>query len=314
VLVTATVLAPSLALVLAASPTLWIHVSLEPPTCDAQGLRSAIVALAPAAKVAVGNEAPAGDLQVTLLQAGGEAVLTVTGRGDPLVRALPHAKDCNQTLETAALMVTRYLDAIPSETNEVTPVAAQEVVAPVPSPPSEPGAKTRAWLSLGPTLLGAPAGLTAGLALEVGVRLRFVQFSLGGEAGLAQHAPVNSSMTSQGEYVVTPAAAWITAAFVPQLGPGKLILGLSGGVFYTSAFVRTSVPVSQQGSSSAFDGFAGVRVGYLIDLPANFAVSLTYEERYFPAPTQFVFDGFPDTVSVPTLSGELALMMSWYFF
>jgi hypothetical protein len=305
------VLASFLALSLAASPTLWIHVSLEQPSCDAAALRSAIAALAPAVNVAIGNEAPSGDLQVTLLQAKGDAVLTVTGRGEPLVRSLGHAgDDCTQTVETAALMIARYLDAIPSETSESLP--AVQKATPQEPPPSE-SRRSKAWLSLGPTVLRGPAGVTAGLAFELGVRLSPLQVAVGGEADLAQHAPV-SSMSSDGEYVVTPAAVWITAAFVPRLGPGNLILGLSGGGLVTSAFVRTSVPVSQPGSQTVFDGFAGLRVGYLLDLPADFSVSLTYEERYCPAPTRFTVAGFPDTVLVPTFSGELALMVAWYFF
>ncbi len=306
-------LASALALALTASPTLWLEVTLPESTCGAESLQAAIVALAPGLTVALGNRPQPGDLQVTLARTAGETVLKVSGAGEPLVRSLPDpGADCNQTIETAALMIDRYLEANHWSGAEPSVDQLQTGSTPFEPSPSRPS-KARLWLAVGPTLLQAPAALTAGLALELGVRVGLFEIALGGEADLSQQAPVSSN-AADGDFVIVPAAAWIVAGVVPPLGPGHLLFEASGGLSYTSVFVRTAVPVSQPGSSEAFDGYFGLRAGYSLDLPSDFTLTLYYEERFCPAPTRFTFEGFSNTVLVRAFSGELALLVGWFFF
>jgi hypothetical protein len=294
-----------LAWILAASPnpvTLWLRADLGPQSpCHLESLAAAIHSQRPDAQLAIGTRSLPTDLEAELTTRGSELWLTVHGRGKPLSRALPPpGNDCVETVQTAALMIDRYLD----ELNESTEEARIEGLVAAP--------KARGILSLGPSVAQTPAGWSAGLTLEFDLRLGLLLLSLGGEVNL----PLNEAAAAvNGTYNLQPAATWISVGVAPRLGPGRFAAQASLGLSLLWVTIGdTNPPTFQQQQANTADPYLGLRLGYVLDLPANFNVALRYEERWVPAPTTFSVEAYPGSVSVRAFSGDLTLMVGYTIF
>jgi hypothetical protein len=296
--------AASLALLLAVSaPTLWLKVDVGPDSpCRVEALAAALRVQRPDTGLALGSRPNAFDLEADLTESSGTLTLTVRGPGKPLTRVLPApSATCEETLQTAALMIDRYLDELHADAEE----AHIEHLVRGPGP--------RLQLLFGPSVAQAPAGLSPGLTLELDLRSRLFLLSLGGEASLSQKKAIASF---DGAYDLTPAAAWLAAGVAPRLGPGRVLVQASFGLTLLWVGIQSSLspPLPHQHGGNAVDPFLGLRAGYAFDLPARFSLVLRYEERFVPAPTTFSVDGYPGSVSVRSFSGDLALMAGYAFF
>jgi hypothetical protein len=309
VLLTATVLATSLALVLTASPeaaTLWLQVDVGPESpCRVEALASAILVQRPDASLAMGKRPRDTDLAALLVESSGTLTLTVRGQGKPLSRALPPAgSTCQETLQTAALMIDRYLDELHASGEEARIEELRSASAP------------HLTLALGPSVVQAPFGLSVGLILEVDLRLGLLLLSLGGEANLSQSRTVTQTVqarTVQFTYDAQPAASWLAAGIAPRLGPGRFVAQASFGL--SLLFVTAqSQALFQKRQGNAVDPYFGLRVAYAVDLPAQFSLALRYEERWVPSPTSFSVEGFAAAFPARRFSGDLALMAGYTFF
>jgi hypothetical protein len=298
-----------LAWLLAASPepvTLWLRADLPPESpCRLESLSAAIKAQRPDALLALGARSKPTDLEALLAQSGATLTLTVRGPGKPLSRLLPSpGSDCLEAVHTAALMIDRYLDDL----NENAEEARIEGLS------SSSGVEGAFTVSLGPSVVQGPAGLSAGLVLEIGQRLGLLLLSLGGELNLSQQKKVTAAGVI-GSYDLLPAAAWLAAGIAPRLGPGRLVAQASLGLSLLWVTIgQTTPPTFQQQRASGVDPFAGLRLGYALDLSAKFSLALRYEERWVPSPTSFFVEGYPGSVSVRTFSGDLALLVGYALF
>jgi hypothetical protein len=295
-----------LAWILAASPgsvRLWLQAELSPESpCRLESLAAAIRAQRPDALISSGARSKPTDLEVDLTENGGTLSLTVRGQGKPLSRPLPSpGADCVETLQTAALMIDRYLDEL-NEHPEDAPIEGL----------STSRATTAFTVSLGASVVQAPAGLTPGLVLEVDLRLGLLALALGGELSLPQH---EAATAVTGTYDLSPAAAWLSAGVAPRLGPGRLLAQASLGLSLLWVTIGpTTPPTYQQQQANAADPFVGLRLGYVLDLPARFSLAVRYEERWVPAPTTFSVEGYPGSVAVRAFSGDLAVLAGYALF
>jgi hypothetical protein len=296
------VLATSLALVLGAAPTLWLSIDVGPRSpCRLDALAAAIRVQRPDAALALGAPPHASDLEAVLADRDGTLILTVHGQGRPLSRELPPAEaTCEEALQTAALMIDRYLDELHASGAE----ASIESLAPGPGPAF--------GVQLGPSVVQAPFGLSAGVVLQLDLRVGLLLLSLGGEANLSQSKAIGPSVPDA-TYDVNPAATWLAAGVAPRLGPGRLFGQLSLGLSILWASAR-SPSLFQTKQGLTVDPYLGLCAGYVLDLPAHFGLALRYEERWVPAPTAFAVEGVPRTVSVRALSGDLAFLVGYTFF
>jgi len=301
------VLVASLAVLLTAAPaqpTLFLQVSVDPASpCRVEGLAAAVRALRPEASVAVGPRPLVIDLDAEISERAGTLTLTVRGKGKPLARALPPpGTTCQATMETAALMIDRYLD----ELNEGEEVRIEELGGPSPAKRD-----TALDVLIGASVVQAPAGLSPGVDLAFAFRLGLFEMSLGGEINLAQ----NEAATGvSGSYHLQPAAVWLGAGVAPRVGPGRLVAQTSFGLSLLWVNIESADALFQKQQGHAVDPFAGLSVGYVLDLSTHFSLALRYEERWVPAPTSFSIEGFPGSVSVREFAGDLALMAGYRLF
>jgi hypothetical protein len=298
------VLAGVLAMLVAANaPTLWLRVEVAPESpCRADALATAIRVQRPDASLAVGPAPHPGDLEADFTEAGGSLTLRVRGgSGEPLTRSLPPAGDsCQEAIQTAALMIDRYLGELYAGEEES----------------SSPGRGTTLVVALGPSLAQAPFAWAPGLMLQTSLGVNVFWFSLGGEANLAQTKPIGSQ-APDAEYRIVPAAAWLGAGVAPQLGPGRVFVQATFGLSLLWAKTTGSgLFQTQQGFSA--DPYVGLCGGYALDLPLHLSLTLRYEERWVPAPSPFQIEPAPGTtsssVSVRQFSGDLALLLGYAFF
>jgi hypothetical protein len=299
-------LATPLALVLAvspASPSIWIRVDIAANSpCSASALVAAIRVQRPDASILLGPRPGTQGIEADFTESAGTYTLSVRGAGKPLDRVLPTpGSTCEETLETAALMIDRYADELHAD-------AGQPQIEDLGA-----ATKRRFWLFFGPSLVQAPAGLSFGLTLEVDWRLSLLLLSLGGEANLAQEEAVASF---DGAFRLTPAATWLAAGVAPRLGPGRIVAQASFGLSLLWVDIQSfsTPPLPHQRNGNAVDPYVGLRVAYVLDLPLRFSLALRFEERFVPAPTSFFVEGYPGSVSVRSLSGDLALLAGYSFF
>jgi hypothetical protein len=290
----------------AASPNgptlfLWVDVGPESP-CRVAGLAAAVRVLRPDAALVAGKRPRPSDLEADISDTSGALTLTVRGEGKPLIRSLPPAgPSCEATVQTAALMIDRYLD----ELNE----RAEEVRIEELGHPSRPDLAL--GVSLGASVVQAPVALSPGLDLELDFRLGLALLSLGGEVNLAQS---DSAATVSATYHLQPAALWLALGVAPRLGPGRFVAQASLGLTLVWATIESSAAPFQKQQGHAVDPFVGLRVGYVLDLPARFSLALRYEERWVPRPTAFSVEGFAGSVSVRRFAGDLTLMAGYSLF
>jgi hypothetical protein len=285
------------------APTVFLSVDVDAESpCRVAGLAAAIRALRPDAALVAGKRPLPSDLEAEITESSGALTLSVRGEGKPLTRSLPPAgPSCEATVQTAALMIDRYLD----ELNE----RAEEVRIEELSHWSRPDLAL--IVSLGASVVQAPVGWSPGLDLGLDLRLGLALLSLGGEVNLAQS---DSAATVGGTYHLQPAAAWLAAGVVPRLGPGRLLVQGSLGLALVWATIDSPGAPFQRQQGHAVDLFVGLRVGYVLDLPARFSLALRYEERWVSHPTSFSVEGFPGSVSVRRFAGDLALMAGYSLF
>jgi hypothetical protein len=291
----------------AASPsttTLWLRADFpQGSSCHVAALTSAIRAQRPEVVVALGARPGPSDLEAELTQGTTAISLSIRGRGKPLRREIPlTGEDCDESLQTAALMIDRYLDEL-NQNPEETPIEGLTTSTPT----------SHAFtVALGPSVVQAPAGLSPGLVLEVDLRLGLFSLALGGELNLPQH---EAATEVTGTYDVSPAAIWLAAGVTPQLGPGRLVAQASLGLSLLWVSIgQTTPPTYEQQQGSAADPFVGLRLGYVLDLSARFSLGLRYEERWVPSPTTFSVFGYSGSVSVRAFSGDLALLVGYTLF
>jgi hypothetical protein len=296
-----------LAWLLAATPgqvTLWLRADFpQGGSCHLETLTSAIHAQRPDVALVLGQPPGTADLQATLTESATTLTLTMQGRGKPMRRELQLAgEDCGDALQTAALMIGRYLDEIAESSEE----------ARIEGLSGSPGSRVSLLLTLGGSVVRAPAGWTPGLILETDLSVGWLLFSLGGEINLAQ---TESDTSLTGTYRLLPVAAWLSAGVAPRLGPGRILAQASGGLSLMFVTIGpTTPPTFQQQRVTGVDPYLGLRVGYLLDLPWKFSLTLRYEERWVPAPTTFSVEGYPGSVSVRAFSGDVALLIGYTFF
>jgi hypothetical protein len=287
----------------ASTPTLWLRVDVGPESpCSAQELAAAIRVQRPDASIAMGERPASQELEADLTESAGTYTLSVRGAGKGLNRTLPApGATCEETAQTAALMIDRYLD-------EIRAGGAEAGIEELSPPPPR-----RFSLLLGPSLVQAPAGLAFGLTLETDLRFSLLLLTLGGEVNLRQSKAVASF---EGGYEMTPAAAWLAAGVAPRLGPGRILAQASFGLSLLRVDISSSLtpPLPHQTNGNAVDPYLGLRLGYVLDLPARFSMALRFEERWVPAPTTFFVEDYKGTVSIRSFSADLALMAGYSFF
>jgi hypothetical protein len=296
-----------LAWLLATTPspvTLWLRADIPTgSSCHLESLTTAIRAQRPDVTIALGQRLNSTDPQAILTQGATTLTLSVQGKGKPLRREIPLAgEDCGDALQTAALMIERYLDELADSTEE----ASIEGLS------GTHGAPPSFFLAVGASVVQAPAGWTPGVILEADLSVGWLLFSLGGEINLSQH---QADKSVSGTYDILPAAVWVAAGIGPRLGPGRLIVQASGGLSMMFVTIgQTTPPTFQQQQGSTADGFLGLRAGYILDLPAKFNLELRYEERWVPAPTIFSVEGYPGQVTMRAFSGDVGLLVGYAFF
>src|SRR5262249_33722271 len=155
----------------------------------------------PDAALAMGSP-PGGGLVADLTEDHGTITLSVRGAGKPLVRELPAAgTSCEETLQTAALMIDRYLDELRASGEE----ARIEELGVRRGP--------EFGVAIGGSVAQAPAGWAPGLTLETDLRLGPWLLSLGGEANLSQQ---QADSAFSGAFDLQPAAAWLAGGVAPR--------------------------------------------------------------------------------------------------
>jgi hypothetical protein len=288
---------------LSATPTIWLQVDVGPDSpCRLDALAAAIRLQRPDVALQNGKPPSGSDLEVHLVDRGGTLTFSVRGPGRPLTRELPPpGATCQEALQTAALMIDRYLDEL-NNGEEETRIGVLDPSAP------------HLGFAVGPSVVQAPFGLSLGLTVELDLRLGLLLLSLGGEANLRQSRTVAENMQNvQFIYDALPAASWVSAGVAPGLGPGRLVMAAALGL--SLLFVTAQSPeLFQQQQGSAADPYLALRVAYVLDLPDHFGLALRYEERWVPAPTSFSVEGFAGSVSVRSFSGDAAVLASYTFF
>jgi hypothetical protein len=296
------VVATSLALIVSASPavtTLWLQLDAPRTPCRIEALATAIHVQRPDAVLQIGKAPRASDPEAQLTEQAGTLTLTVRSQGKPLARELPPpGATCEEALQTAALMIDRYLDDLGPNDEEVHI--------------ADLGREQSLAFLLGLTVTQAPVGWSPGLGLELDLRLGLVLLSIGGEVNLPQEEAVLASRPWT--YRVQPAASWFAGGVAPRLGPGRIVAQAALGVSLSFVSVH-SATLFQLQSGSAADFFLGIRVGYALDLPAQFSLSLRYEERWVPAPSSFPVEGESGrAISIRRYSGDVGLLVGYAFF
>jgi hypothetical protein len=296
------VLAGVLAMLVGANaPTLWLRVEVSPESpCRADSLATAIRIQRPDVALAAGPAPRTGDLEADFTEVGGSLSLRVRGgSSEPLTRTLPPAGDsCQEAIQTAALMIDRYLGELYAGEEE--------------GGLSSSGRGTTFVVGLGPSLAQAPFGWAPGLMLQVSLGVDILWLSLGGEANLAQTKPIGAQ-APDADYRILPAASWLGAGVAPHLGPGRVIVQATFGLSLLWAKTTGSgLFQTQQGFSA--DPYVGLCGGYALDLPLHLSLTLRYEERWVPAPSPFKVEGIPTSVSPRSFSGDLALLLGYAFF
>jgi hypothetical protein len=298
------VLAGVLAMLVGANaPTLWLRVDVAPGSpCRAETLAAAIRADRPDAALQTGPAPNPGDLEADFTEAGGSLSLRIRGgNGEPLTRTLPPpGESCQEAIQTAALMIDRYLGELYAEPEVSQPASS-----------TSPNGKTLV-VRLGPSLVQAPFAWAPGLMLEASLGIGILWLSLGGEANLAQSEAVGAEAPGV-DYRVHPAAAWLGAGVAPVLGPGRLFAQVTFGLSMLWA-KTTGSGLFQTGQGFTADPYLGLCGGYALDLPLHLSLTLRYEERWVPAPSPFSVEGAPGSVSPRQFSGDLALLLGYAFF
>ncbi len=311
-----------LALSLAAAPELWAATQgFDAMTCDAGSLAAAIQAHRPGSRVhpwhpESGVESPpSGDVRVQLTRKAGSVVLEVTGAGTPLTRTLPAGDDCTRTVELAALIVDGALDDL--KASEAAP-RVDSVAPPVPL-----SARMGAGVALGAGFEQSATGFAAALDAQGTFRYRLLELTLDLDVGLPSSSTVipgfpetvQGAVTGAvtGTVTVTSLTAELGVGLAPHLGPGRLSADALLGVSFAFASTTPSTALFQRTSATAADAFAGLRLGYVFDLPRGFFAGARAEERLAPVQADFTPVGTSPTVSTPAFTFQALALVGYRF-
>lgn len=277
------------ALTLGTAAELWAGTKgFDQAACDSAALASAIRAQRPSAAVHpwdpdARDASPGGRaIRVRVVRERGVTHLDVTGAGAAMSRVLPPVDDCKRDVEIAALIVDNALDELRvSEAPEVGSLAA-----PVP---------LRSRLEVGAAVGGGveqgPFGVVAAVDVGAVARYRFVELTLDADVGLPSSSGELPNAPEQGFSTVsaTSLALELGIGLAPRLGPGRAsvdaVLGLS--LAFASASPVQQAVLFRPASQTVSEGFGGLRLGYVLDLPHSFFVGARVEERFAPAQTDF---------------------------
>jgi hypothetical protein len=253
------------------------------------------------------RDAVGGAIRVRLVRDGGATHLDVTGRGASISRVLPPVDDCKRDVEIAALILDNALDELRvSEAPDVGSLAA-----PVPF-------RSRAFVgaAFGGGLEQGPFGLVAALDVSGVARYRFVELTLDADLGLPSSSELANRPEAGSDSVsATSLGLELGIGLAPRVGPGRAsvdaVLGLS--LTFPSASAATSDAVLYRpATQTVSEGFGGLRLGYVLDLPRSLYVGARVEERFAPAQTAF---GVPGDASLATRTWTLqALVLLGYRF
>jgi hypothetical protein len=277
------------ALTLGTAAELWAGTKgFDQAACDSAALASAIRAQRPSAAVHpwdpdARDASPGGRaIRVRVVRGGGATHLDVTGAGAAISRVLPPVDDCKRDVEIAALIVDNALDELRvSEAPEVGSLAA-----PVP---------LRSRLEVGAAIGGGieqgPFGVVAAVDVGAVARYRFVELTLDADVGLPSSSTLpNAPEAGSDSVAATSLGLELGIGLAPRIGPGRAsvdaLLGLSV-TFATASAATPTAALFRPGSQTVSEGFGGLRLGYVLDLPHSFYVGARVEERFAPAQTDF---------------------------
>jgi hypothetical protein len=277
-----------LALTLGATAPLWAGTKgFDSAACDSAALVAALHAQRPSTSVhawAPDASPPGAGVRVRLVRVDGATHLDVTGAGAPISRVLPPVDDCKRDVEIAALIVDNALD-------ELSVSAAPEVgslAAPVPL-----RSRVDVGVAVGAGVEQGPFGVVGALDLSGVARYRFVELTLDADVGLPSSGsaiPITSPEAGSATISATSLAMEVGLGLAPRVGPGRAFVDGLLGVSLT--FPSASGAVFQVASQPLPEGFAGLRIGYVLDLPHSFYVGAHVEERFAPGQTTLhVVDG-----------------------
>jgi len=301
-----------LALTLATAPQLWVATQgLDDLACDSASLAAAIHAQRPGAVVhtEMSSERPPPSAIHVRLSRGpaGTTVLEVTGLGLPLLRTLPSSDGCQRDVAIAALIVDGALDDLRASEGAPTVDSLASLRSLI-----------QASVALGAGFEQGPAGPVASLDVSGAFRYRFFEITLDADVGLPSSTQLTETSTNTGPETTsqqtqplkfTTLALELGLGVAPHLGPGRLsadaVLGTS--IAFSSS-TGSSASLFQQASPTSSAFFAGLRVGYVFDLPRGFFIGARAEERFAPVTTTFQLVDTPTSTNNPSVS-----TLTWTF-
>ncbi len=302
-------LASILALALAAGPPiLWLALPAgEGGSCTAARIASSIQARRPGLDIRVGRGALPGDASAALTAASGHWDLTIESAGlPPLRRQLPDpGPDCVVTVDTAALIIDRYLDDLHWSGRRAAFVDLERP-------------RVEGVAELGTSVTASSVGPLPSLELDLGARRGPFQLGLGGSLAPSEKSAFPASQALAGSYSVQLASARVVASWRPRLGPGTARVELAPGaeLFWVNAAYPQATRLFQ--NHPAFDAapYLGLRVGYELALPARFAVALRAEGRALLGQPTFGVEGEPGipAIAAGPVDGNVTLALSRSFF
>jgi len=294
------------ALTLGTAAELWAGTKgFDEAACDSAALASAIRAQRPSAAVHpwdpdARDASPAGRaIRVRLVREGGATHLDVTGAGAAISRVLPPVDDCKRDVEIAALIVDNALDELRvSEAPEVGSLAA-----PVPF-----RSRVEVGAAVGGGVEQGPFGVVAAVDVSGVARYRFVELTLDADVALPSSSTTQNFPEAGNDSVsATSLGLELGIGLAPRIGPGRAsvdaLLGLSV-TFATASAATGGAVLFRPASQTVSEGFGGLRLGYVLDLPHSFYAGARVEERFAPAQTKFGVAGdAPATTQSWTFQG-----------
>ncbi len=251
------------------------------PRCPAAALEGAVRARVPS--VQVGGEPSGGDdLRASLLPAETGFSLEVRRAGEVALRRELRIEECQLAVDTAALVIDRFLDEIhwSGKPATIEPLPAPPVVEPLPQ------RRQRFEFGAGPVLwLGAPDDVRAAALIAATVRLEEpfeASFLALGAASSAASLPASGSID------LRQAALALSAAACAEPGRFRLCAGPLAGA---RASLGSATGVRQAGSAVIWQPEAGLQARAAVRLGAGFLLGIQLLGSVIPGSATFTISG-----------------------
>jgi hypothetical protein len=252
------------------------------PLCPAAALEGAVRARVPSVQV---GGAPSGgdDLRASLFPDETGFSLEVRRAGEVALRRELRIEECQLAVDTAALVIDRFLDEIHWSGKPAT-------IEPLPAPPPVvaplPQRRPRFEFGAGPVLwLGAPDDVRAGALIAATVRLEDpfeASFLALGSASSA------ASLPASGAIDLRQAVLALSAAACAEPGIFRLC---AGPLLGARASLGSATGVRQAGSAVIWQPEAGLQARAAVRLGAGFLLGIQLLGSVIPGSATFTVSG-----------------------